>query len=77
MQALLEERETLTSQLDEASERVLLLERIGREQSGQLRQTQREVRGGEREGEREREREREAEREREREGGRERGEISC
>ncbi|XP_043211966.1 bicaudal D-related protein homolog [Amphibalanus amphitrite] len=43
VQSLLEERETLTSQLDEASERVLLLERIGREQSGQLRQTQREV----------------------------------
>ena len=55
----------------------MLLERIGREQSGQLRQTQREVRSGERDRggreqgtdsrERERERERKRERERERE----------
>ncbi|XP_037090336.1 bicaudal D-related protein homolog isoform X2 [Pollicipes pollicipes] len=43
VQALLEEREQLNSQLDESAERVLLLERLSREQSGQLRQTQREV----------------------------------
>lgn len=43
VQALLEEREQLSGHVDESAERILLLERLSREQSGQLRQSQREV----------------------------------